>query len=206
MDEKLVQIITSVNRMFLRYGLKSVTMDDIARELGMSKKTLYVYFRDKNDMVVKTLRYFMEEHQCKLDVIYDDKSNAIDESFEIFKMVMEDMHEVKPKIFFDLKKYYPDGWKIYENFRTTHIPALVEENLKKGISEGLYRSDLNTRIISLAYGHLIHSIFENDYFPEKEFDFKTLYVDIFHYHIHGISSQKGLDYLNEKMKKISSAL
>lgn len=206
MDEKLIQIINSVNRLFMRYGLKSVTMDDIARELGMSKKTLYVYFRDKNDMVVKTLRYFMEEHQCKLDVIYDGRQNAIDESFEIFKMVTEDLQEVKPTIFFDLKKYYPEAWKMYENYRSDHIPTLVEQNLKKGIEEGLYRPDINTRIISIAYTNLIHSIFEADYFSPKEYDFKTLYLDIFHYHIHGISSQKGLDYLNEKMKKLSSAI
>lgn len=205
-DEKLTQILESVNKLFMKYGLKSVTMDDIARELGISKKTLYVYFQDKNDMIIKVLRYNMEQHQCDLKCVYDTHMNAIDESFEVFQMVTNDLQEINPTVFFDLKKYYPEAWKIYEDYEMNMIPAMVEQNLKKGIAEGLYRPDVHTRIVAMAYTYLIRNIFETDFFPNREFDFKTLYLHIFRYHIHGIASPKGLDYLMEKLKKLNPGL
>lgn len=203
-EGKLRQILHASNKMFMRYGIKSVTMDDIARELGMSKKTLYVYFKDKNDIIQKTLQFSMEDHQCNLTNVYAKNLNAIDENFEVFKIVTEDLKEITPTVFYDLKKYYPEAWKIYEEYEMKHIPQMVEQNLMKGIKEGLYRPDINTRIISLAYTNLIRTIFETDFYTTKEFAFLDIYHHIFQYHIHGIASIKGLEYLNQKMKNITS--
>src|SRR5690606_18456027 len=128
--------------------------------------------RDKNDIITKTLQFSMEDHQCNLDVICTSDLNAIDESFEVFKVVTNDLQEISPTVFYDLRKYYPEAWKIYEDYEMKYIPMMVEQNLKKGIEEGYYRPDINTRIISLAYTYLIRNIFETDYFPSREFSFQ----------------------------------
>lgn len=204
-DERLKQVLESAFKMFMRYGLKSVTMDDIAKALGMSKKTLYVYFKDKNDVILKTLQYSMENHQCSLDTVYDQQMNAIDESFEVFRIVTNDLQEITPTVFYDLKKYYPDVYKIYEEYEMHHIPEIVGQNLTKGIEEGYYRRDLNTQIISLAYTHMIRSMFETDSFATRSYNFATIYLNIFQYHIQGIASSKGLEYLDKKMKNLNIA-
>lgn len=201
-EDKHIQIISACHQLFLRYGVKSVTMDDIARELGMSKKTLYVYFKDKKDLIMKVVSGYLDYHRAQMDAIFAKKLNAIDELFEIYAKNKSELGEMKAMVLFELRKYYPEAWKKYENFKRSYIPSCVEENLNRGKKEGLYRNNLNSRIIAIAYTNLVNLIFESDQFGEKEFDFKTLYLELFYYHIRGIASEKGNEYIDMQMKKM----
>ncbi len=177
-------------------------MDDIARELGMSKKTLYVYFKDKKDLIMKVVTGYLSYHQAQKEKIFSKKLNAIEELFEIYNKNKDELSEMKPMILFELKKYYPEAWKKYDIFKRSYIPSRVEENLNRGKKEGLYRKNLNSRIIAIAYTNLLNLIFESDQFGEKEFDFKTLYLELFYYHMRGIASDKGNEYIDELHKKM----
>lgn len=197
--EKSQHIMNACLRLFLRYGVKSVTMDDISRELGMSKKTLYIYFKDKNDLVLKVLHGFLSHHKREMNTIVHHHKNAIDQLLAIYEMNAKDLQEVKPMLLFGLKKYYPEAWTVYEEFKRNYLPSCVEDNIKEGIEQGLYRSTVNPRIISLAYTGMINLIFDSDIFSDKEFDFNQLYLELFYYHIRGIASEKGIAYLNKKI-------
>lgn len=178
-------------------------MEDIAREMGMSKKTLYVHFKDKKDLIMKVVTGYLDYHKSQMEEIFYKKLNAIDELFEIYLKNNTELSEMKPMVLFELRKYYPEAWKKYDNFKQSYIPSCVEENLNRGKKEGLYRKNLNSRIIAIAYTNLINLIFETDQFGEKDYDFKTLYLELFYYHIRGIASDKGNKYIELKMKKLS---
>lgn len=202
-EDKQKQIISVSHQLFLRYGIKSVTMDDIAKEMGMSKKTLYVHFKNKRDLIMKVVTGYLDYHKTQMEEIFSKKLNAIDELFEIYLKNNTELSEMKPMILFELRKYYPEAWKKYDNFKQSYIPSRVEENLIRGKKEGLYRKNLNSRIIAIAYTNLLNLIFETDQFDEKDYDFKTLYLELFYYHIRGIASDEGNKYIELKMKKLS---
>lgn len=204
MDEKLNELLDKVGDVFMRFGIKSVTMDDMARQLGVSKKTLYKYVSDKRDLVNKTFEKFLEDDKCMVNDISERNLNAIDEVFEISEKIMGNIKEVHPSIFFDLQKYYPEAWNIFQQHKHSFVYECVESNLKKGIAEGLYRDNMRCDIIAKAYVTQIHDIFDPELYTPSEYSYTELYMEIFRYHIRGIASPKGIEYLKEKVKREQS--
>ncbi len=200
-DEKFIQILEQAAQVFMRYGIKSVTMDDVARELKISKKTLYKYVSDKGDLVAKVMAGHcqMEQKQC-LEIL-GSSANAIDEMIKITKHVGAMIKEIHPSIHYDLEKYYPEAWKIMSEHKDEFIGKCVENNLLRGIEEGLYRENLNARIISKIYVHKVDMVFDGRTFSSKDFRFENVYFEMVRYHLRGIASKKGLTYLKERIKQ-----
>ncbi|MBA3900623.1 MAG: TetR/AcrR family transcriptional regulator [Bacteroidetes bacterium] len=200
MEEKNIQLLQSIYKLFMRNGIKSMTMDDISRGLGMSKKTLYKHFKDKNCLVAECLENYLHEDEAQMEAIHQSKHNAIDELFEIIKYNSEKIQAFHPSIHYDLEKYYPEAWKLFNDYKFNYLASCVEENLKKGIAEGLYRQNLNTKIIAKMHIARIDMIFDAEIFPVSEFQFVDVLMELIRYHIRGIASEKGLNYLSEKFK------
>ena len=204
MENKSNELYIQVMGLFLQFGIKSLTMDDVARKLGISKKTLYKHVTDKNDLVTKVM-----EEGCNIEVDFIEKVskaklNAIDENFEISKFVKEKVTHMHPSIFYDMQKYHPKAWGVMESHRSNFIATWVEKNLKKGIKEGLFRKDLNVDVAKDLYlGHVENMMTER--FPSmKQYSFTEVYLELFRYHIRGIASEKGIKYLIEKVTKEKS--
>ena len=204
MEEKEKEIITRAGEIYMKYGLKSVTMDDMARQLSISKKTLYKYVSDKADLVKKVMSSFKEQDQQEVTLICQNAQNSIDEVFGISKKVVEILADTHPSIFYDLEKYYPEAWEIMCNHHDHFVMDCVKKNLDKGKEEGLYRSDLNTDIIAKVYTSRMDEIFSEDLFPASQYNRAELYLELFRYHIRGIASPKGIEYLKEKVQKEQS--
>ncbi len=185
---------------FMKYGIRSVTMDDLARHLSVSKKTLYKYFKDKNDLVIKGMEYHHKMEQCAMEACFDEKLNAIDENFAISKVILEQLQNIHPSVMYDLEKYYPEAMAKFDDYKKTVVKEWVENNLKKGIEEGLFREDINIPIITAMYLARMNDFMHTDLFPE-EYSPADIYLEIFRYHIRGVASQKGVNYLKEKVKK-----
>lgn len=199
MDEK--ELIEKASQVFMRLGIKSITMDDMARQLGVSKKTIYKYVKDKNDLVNKALAVHGEHEMCSIESICSKGLNAIDEIFEISQFVTEMLSTVHPSVHFDLEKYYPEAWNMAVQERQKQVFKCITENLEKGVKEGLYREDLKPEIIGRIYIAKLDVLFDGELFPPQQFNFAEVYLEYFRYHIRGIASQKGLQYLIEKVKK-----
>jgi AcrR family transcriptional regulator len=204
MEEEAQLIYGKVLLLFMRNGIKSMTMDDISRELGISKKTLYKYVTDKNDLVMKLMEEGRKLDECFVKEVQAKGMNAIDENFEISRFFVERLNNVHPSIFYDLQKYHPKAWDAFTKHRNEFIVSSVENNLKHGIEEGLYRADLNIQIIRDIFISRINDIFENKYPSSKEYSFSEIYLESFRYHIRGVASEKGIQYLIEKVKKEKS--
>ena len=136
MDEKGIEILGKTAHLFMRLGIKSMTMDDIARQLGVSKKTLYLYVSDKNDLVVKVMQQIVQHEKDFSNHLCEIHDNSIDMLFALSKDVAQKFGQMHPSINYDMQKYHPEAWKIYEDFRTTFIADCIKENLERGINQG----------------------------------------------------------------------
>jgi TetR/AcrR family transcriptional regulator, cholesterol catabolism regulator len=194
------ELIDQVRRIFMRLGIKSVTMDDIARELKISKKTLYKYVSDKPDLVMKVMKFECEEDSCMMDEYAKKCSNAIEELLAITQHVGKKVKEIHPSIHFDLEKYYPEAWEMFNQHKRDRIYSDVLNNMKRGMHEGLYRSDINADILTRIHISRVDIVFDGELFPPSQFNFGQVFLELMTYHIHGIASEKGLAYLKEAIK------
>jgi len=201
MDEKGIEILGKTAHLFMRLGIKSMTMDDIARQLGVSKKTLYLYVSDKNDLVVKVMQQIVQHEKDFSNRLCEIHENSIDMLFALSKDVAQKFGQMHPSINYDMQKYHPEAWKIYEDFRTTFIADCIKENLERGINQGLYRSNLDSFIVSRLYANKMDMCSDSEVFPADKYDFKTIHFEMMRYHIRGVASDKGLAYLKEKIKQ-----
>lgn len=202
MEERELKILQAASNVFMKYGIKSVNMDDLARHLGVSKKTLYLYVKDKEDMLRKSVQMFCEREDQEIKTICERGLNAIDESLEIMKWVTGVLQEIHPSVHFDMQKYHPEVHKMMMDNRFTAIYDCISNNIKKGQKEGFYRKDINADIITRVYITRIDVIFDSNVFGHADYTPTHLYTEIFRYHIRGIASDKGHQYLSEKQKSL----
>jgi len=198
-DDKNSELIKKITEIFYRCGIKSITMDDIAHELCISKKTLYQYFKDKNDIIEQVISFHIETLQKDLKSLYDDTQNVIDILFVISKYVSDQLIKIHPSVTFDLQKYYPEAWKKHTEFRKSLIINDIKKNIETGIRQNLFRNDFDIDIISRFYLASIENLLHNDELI-KEHSFVELFNTLFIYHIRGISNKKGIDYIENKLK------
>lgn len=200
MDERGERIITEATAIFWMYGIRSVTMDDMAARLGVSKKTLYLYVKDKNDLVGRVVdRVIGDFTRCTTCGPKD--GNAIDELYAITSTVADKLRSLHPAIHFDLEKYHPEAYRRMMDVRRKQVYASAAANLERGITEGLYRDDLNIPIIATLYVSRFEVVFSGQLFPADRFNSDRLHWEIFRYHVRGIASAKGVKYLTGKVKK-----
>ncbi|HOY30432.1 MAG TPA: TetR/AcrR family transcriptional regulator [Bacteroidales bacterium] len=199
MEDKVTKILQQVSDLYQRYGIKSVSMDDVARELGISKKTLYEYFTDKTDLVSKVLEFQMLKIRTVFEVEKDDGNNAIDHLLEISQITMEFLKNFSPTIHYDLQKYYPTVFKSIFDYKRGYMFASAKANLERGIKEGLYRSDINSDIIAQIYINQIEASLGSNLNSSYEYTTNELFGDMFTYHLHGIASKKGIEYFEKKI-------
>jgi RNA polymerase sigma factor (sigma-70 family) len=136
-EPKETELIGKVMHLFLKYGIKSLTMDDIARHLGVSKKTIYKYVTDKNDLVAKAMRTQLEDERCAICSINERGLNAIDEFFEVSRFVMELLSNVHPSIHYDMAKYHTEVFHTGFRERQAQVYECIFTNMEKGKKEGL---------------------------------------------------------------------
>lgn len=199
MDEKKLEILELASQVYMKCGVKSVTMDDLARELGISKKTIYQHFSDKNDLVksIIELKTSMDQALCKNSSLHSE--NAIDDLINFSRIVVENVGNINPSVFFDLKKYHKDAMAILENHKYEFVLNMMKENISRGIAEGLYREDLDADIIARIYVNNTDLIMNSDAFPWPEFGFERLFMEIVRYHINGISNENGKKYFEKRL-------
>lgn len=189
------QILNKSTALFMRYGIKSITMDDIARELGISKKTLYQYVENKSDLIGQIFQEKIRtEKQCMSD-IREAATDAVDEILRIARYVIEELRQMSPTTMYDLRKYYRSTWRQMEALHQRHIYQLIRENLERGQAEGLYRQNLDVDIVAKLYVAKTSIVVDEELFPTQQYNIERLFEEYMMYHIHGVASAKGLALL-----------
>jgi AcrR family transcriptional regulator len=201
MDEKKIEIMEKAAAVLMRYGIKSITMDELASQLGISKKTLYLYFSDKNDLVYQIIQAktaINEMHCCMVQL---NVENAIDEMLEIGKFILNSFGNINSSVFFDLQKHHPDAWKIIQDHKWKFVYQTMKDNIIRGKKEGLYIETLDGDIFARIHVSLTDSVITGESFPVTDYKFDELFFEINHFFIRGLVNEKGHNYLTSLTNK-----
>jgi AcrR family transcriptional regulator len=202
MNDELVTILKKVRQLYRKYGIRSVTMDDVSHELGISKKTLYQYVHDKDDLVHKVVEMEISDRQDRMNISCSDDKNAIEQLLEIARCISTMLKDYSAATEYDLKKYYPDLYIKVRDLRRNHVFRFIFDNLKKGIEEGLYREEIKLDTISRLNVALIDNMVDSEVVSIPEFMDPQFFNEFFVYHIRGIVNVKGLDFFESHLMQL----
>jgi AcrR family transcriptional regulator len=204
MDEKLDRILSESTRLFKKNGIRSVSMDDISKELGMSKKTIYQYFANKTELVEKVLAYMHEKE--RIPCIGEDTTNmnAIDILLAVSRNVSVQLKDMNPINAYELQKYYPAIYREFIIRKRDHVFEQVKQNFTQGIAEGIYRNDLDIDLVARLYIQKLVDVHDPEFLSSTNFGFEKVFQVMFDNHIRGIANAVGLAYY-EKQTNISNS-
>lgn len=191
------KILIKASEMFLNLGFKSVTMDDLAHEMGISKKTIYTHFENKTKLVEETSIHLLDFINNGVDCIVKTNKNPIEELLEIKKFVMKQLNEEKSSPQYQLQKYYPKVFTLIRNKQYAIMQECVVSNIRRGIELGIYRKNLNVEFVSRIYFSGVTSIKNYKLFPLEIFKTDKLQDDFLEYHLRGIITPEGRKILNK---------
>jgi len=191
------RIIQGGEDLFLTAGIKSVTMDDIARHLGMSKKTIYQFFKDKNELVIALVKKKLKEDENNMEAIIAKSSNVMEEMINMMKCSEDIFSRINPIVIHDMQKYHPDAWAEFQNFKADVIVRTLEELLTKGKKQGYIRPDIDVKIIARMRVSQVELGFNTSVFPLAEFSPWKVQVQFLEHFNYGICTLKGYKLLNQ---------
>jgi TetR/AcrR family transcriptional regulator, cholesterol catabolism regulator len=185
--------------LFMRYGIKSITMDDVARELGISKKTLYQFVENKDDLVQKVLEQHIEQEQKSCMQVLNGSSSAIEEIMNLVKSNSEQLKHMKSNIIHDLQRYHREAWDKIAQHQSSFMYTVIRRNLERGQAEGLYRMDMDVDIITKIHIASSFQLLEESLFPSNHYTKFNIFKEYLTHYLYGIVSEKGYAILREKL-------
>lgn len=193
------EFLQKVFNLYNKFGIKSVTMDDVAKELGISKKTIYEWVTDKHELVEQVLKFSQNYHKKSKQL--KEEKNALDKMFGVYAFVATMLKEFNPSIAYDLKKYYPDLYKKIQKKQRTKMVEGMQQNLIQGIKEGVYRKDLNVNLISRLHLLNVESIQDNDVFEDNITPIK-LFREMFKFYLRAIANPDKIKLIDKKINEL----
>jgi len=189
-------------KLFHQFGVKSVTMDDIAKKLSISKKTLYKHFSNKKELVFHIMQMQIKGTESRCKDMFSKADNAIHELFLIREMVKKIFHNMNPSLLYDIQKYHPKTWKLMEEHQNGFIRDTIADNLQKGIDEGLYRESLDINILTKLRLEEMKASFNIEIFSPLEYNIEQVQIVMMEHFILGVTTLKGHEVGIEYQKKL----
>jgi AcrR family transcriptional regulator len=202
-DNKYQTIIEGAYKIIIEHGIRNVSMDDVCRMLGISKKTLYHYVENKADLLKKISLYIQETIKKRMEELEQTDLNAIDVLLEMSKIASVKHFRINSMITFEFRKYYPQVFNEYLCVKRDLLIENIKKNIDQGINEGLYRQDLNKDIIAHLYFKKIEDFHNPELINIQNFSFDNIFEVMFENHIRGIANQKGIEYFEKQKEKLS---
>ncbi len=200
-----LRIQQKAHELFMKFGLRSVSMDDIANSLGISKKTIYQYYADKDELVdaVVDAEFAKNENICEFD--RQNSKNAIDEIFMAMDKVVEMFSSMNPSLVFDMQKYYPKAFQKFHKHKNDYLYNVIRDNVIRGINEELYRSEINVDIISRFRVESIMIPFNPEFHTKMKYKMAEIEEEFIIHFLFGMASPKGykmiVKYQQERINK-----
>lgn len=190
------RILHHAMQLFMRNGIKSVSMDDIAASLAISKKTLYKWYENKDQIVQAGVNANLMQNQRECEQIMCGANSAVDELFGLMSWIKEQFANVHPSIFYDLEKFYPSSWQLWVDYKQAFLLEQIKGNLRRGVAEGLYRADLDVEVLARLRLAQIEMMFDSDLYPPRHFDIQRLSVALLEHFMLGMATLKGHKLIN----------
>ena len=194
------RIIIESGLLFFKHGIRSITMDQIASTLGISKKTIYQHYKDKESLVRSFTNLELFEQEKEMQLIRLQSIDAIDEMLKVMIHLENFFGRVNPSVFYDLQKYHPESWKSFTQFKEKILIGFVEENIKSGIKKELYRKELQIKLIARLRIEEVEMGMNPSIFPPNKFKLIDVQISLIDHFLHGIVTIKGFKLI-QKYKK-----
>ncbi len=198
------KILHAAFELFFRYGIKSVTMDDIAKHLSISKKTIYQYFKDKDEIVHVLFDTYLQKHRMEFNSIAMSSKNVVEEVFSYMKKMHLMLELINPSIFYDLRKYHGKTWDLFNKFRTQYLLEVVEKAIDKGKQDGFVREDIKTKVIARMRVEQLDMGFNPNVFPADKFHVLDVQLAMTEHFLYGICTLKGYKLINKNKQIIKN--
>jgi AcrR family transcriptional regulator len=196
------RILLKARDLMLQTGLRQVTMDDLAQELGISKKTIYQYYKDKDDLVKAVVNLELKNHQTSCVACEAKAENAIHEMFLVMENMKAMTQTMNPNSMMELEKHFPAAFEIIKNHKDEFLFSLIKQNLNKGIKEGCYRGDLDIDIVSKFRLETVFIPFNLHLFPLSKFNSIEVHTQLMEHFVYGLMTIKGHE-LMDRYKQLS---
>ncbi len=200
MESQEYELYRRTTDVYMKNGIKNITMDDMAKELKVSKKTLYKYVKDRPELAAKSMEWKLAHDKKVVNDIVAKNLNAIEELCEISNFYCSNLVKMHPSLHFDLEKYYHHAWSQFIEYRNSFMFNTMLSNIKKGIRDGFYRDNFDIEVIVILYIMKVDMVFDPRIFPVSKFKFADVYIEMVKYHLSGIASEKGLKEMNRLME------
>ena len=192
------EILKTTFDLVMKYGIKSISMDDISKSIGISKKTIYQFFENKRSLISEMIENHIQQDQDDIKVIISKSKNAIDEIVDIARHLLSFLKGMSPTMMYDTQKYYPKQWSKVESQHFNFFHDVIKSNIERGQVEGLYIEDVNSEIISRLYIKQTLAIVDESTFPTNEYDKGELFKTLITYHIRGLMTPQGREMAKSK--------
>lgn len=198
-------IIEESDKLFCQYGFKSVTMDDIAKHLGMSKKTIYQHFSDKDELVNILIESRLTSQDCVMRESAKKAKDAVHELLLQLTTMNESLGNLNPKMFYDLQKYHPKAWLHFRAFKEKSMGKSIYDNLERGINEGIYRSDIQKDILTqLRLDHVEIIFNRHDHYTMTKYNLAQVMIEIATHFLYGVCNDKGVALITSYKEKLQN--
>ena len=203
MEEKRNDILDTSKKMFAEYGIRSVSMDDICKQLNISKKTLYQCFDNKADLLEALIDFEMKETSKEAAKIKTQARNAIHSLLLVSKAMSRVSTNSNPAIAYDLKKYYPELYNKFIQKKRELAFKGITMNMERGIEEGIYRNDLNLELTAQLYIKKVEQMHDKDFMENIKYSPESLFKVMFENHIRGIANAKGIEIFEKEKENLN---
>jgi AcrR family transcriptional regulator len=191
------KILAIAFEMFLKRGIRSVSMDDIAQEMAISKKTIYKWYENKDAIVFAAIENYLKNTEDHCNCFAQKSTNAIDELFQSMEMLRQMFGGIHPTVIYDIQKFHPATWQLIENHKSQFLLERIIDNMNRGIKEGLYRTDLDIEVISRLRLTQIGIVFNHETFPPTQFNQQRVQLACLEHYMLGIATLKGHKLINK---------
>jgi AcrR family transcriptional regulator len=190
------RILEKATEMCFRFGVRSVTMDDIAKALGISKKTIYQNFEDKDEVIFKIMETEMSKDKCEWDELGNTSKNTIEKMINAQNLMKKSMEGMNPSIFLDIKRFHTRAWGLFQKHKHEFILKTITDDINTGIAEGLFRENIKVDFMGRYRLEQVEMGFDPDIFPTEKYSMAEIQTTLMDHFIRGILTEKGLNQYN----------
>ena len=198
------KILVESQKLLWKYGVRTITMDDIARRLGISKKTIYQHFVDKEDIVYQVISHHLGNEMCEVDKLMEVAANPVEEMLLVSEMMRRHADAVNPSLLVDVQRYYPKAWAVFLEHKENRILKDITDSLKRGVEQNFYRTDIDLETMARLRVELIQLGFDDRVFPHTK-DMMALQDQLLHHFVRGILTDAGFVAYNHSVEKLKKS-
>jgi AcrR family transcriptional regulator len=195
------RIKQKADELYRRYGVKSVTMDEIAAQMGVSKKTIYQCFSDKNELVDEVFAEMLQHNKTSCQDSRRKASNAIHEVYLGMEALQSMLDNMNPTILYDIQRGHPETFKKFTEYKYNFLFDLMKKNVERGIEEGLYRPEINAELISKVRLETIVLAFNEEIFPKNQYSLLYIQQEMMQYFLYAMATPKGYKLITKYQKE-----